>query len=131
VVIRARENGMTMHTMFYSNEVRASETKIPQDIKVKEAESKLATQLIESLAGPFKPEEFTDSYNEGLVKLIEAKAKGQKLTVVPKGKTAPVVDMMTALKQSLSKASSRDRTPKKTLLRAVPNLKDKRDRKAG
>jgi len=131
VVIRARDNGMTMHTMFYSNEVRASDVKMDKDLKVKEAESKLATQLIESLAGPFNPEEFADSYNEGLMKLIEAKAKGQKLTVVPRGKAAPVVDMMTALKQSLSKNSDRNKEPKKTLLRAVPNLKDKKDRKAG
>ena len=98
---------------------------------MKDAESKLATQLIESLAAPFKPEEFTDTYNEGLQQLIEAKSKGKKLTVVPRGKATPVVDMMTALKASLSKTTARDKEPKKTRIRAVPNLKEKRDRKAG
>jgi DNA end-binding protein Ku len=129
VVIRGRDNGMTIHTMFYSHEVRASDMHLPKDLKVKDAESKLATQLIESLAAPFKPEEFTDTYHEGLQQLIEAKAKGKKLTVVHRGKAAPVVDMMTALKQSLSKTAERGKEPKKTLLRVVPNAR--KERRAG
>jgi DNA end-binding protein Ku len=130
VIIRARDNGLTLHTMFYNSEIRAaSETSAPPKAEVKEAESKLAMQLIESLAAPFEPEQYADSYQQALEKLIEAKAHGKKLTVLPRAKHAPVVDLMTALQQSLNKKRE---APKKTLLRAVPKAeKEKKSRKAG
>ena len=129
VIIRARDNGLTMHTMFYNNEIRAvSDASVPQKADVKEAESKLAMQLIESLAAPFDPSQYSDTYQQALEKLIEAKAHGKKLTVIPHAKPAPVVDLMTALQQSLK---SKDSGQKKTLLRAVPRTeKEKKPRKA-
>lgn len=129
VIIRARDNGLTMHTMFYNNEIRAvSDASVPQKAEVKEAESKLAMQLIESLAAPFDPSQYSDTYQQALEKLIEAKAHGKKLTVIPHAKPAPVVDLMTALQQSLK---SKESEQKKTLLRAVPRTeKEKKPRKA-
>jgi non-homologous end joining protein Ku len=54
-------------------------------------------------------------------KLIEAKAKGQKLAVVPHRLPAPSVDLMAALKKSIeAKPGSR------TLLKAVPEARKKR-----
>jgi DNA end-binding protein Ku len=128
VIIRARENGFTLHTMFYKNEIRAiSEASIPK-AEVKPEESKLAMQLIESLAAPFEPDQYTDAYQAELEKLIEAKAHGQKLTVVPRSKHEPAVDLMSALKKSLS---AKESASKKPLLRAVPKPgeKEKKSRK--
>ncbi|MGC1171663.1 MAG: hypothetical protein WA886_22355, partial [Candidatus Acidiferrales bacterium] len=117
-----------LHTMFYPNEIRqAAEVTSPNKSEVKKEESQLAMQLIESLAAPFEPEQYRDSYQMELEKLIEAKAKGQKLTVAPRAKQAPVIDLMAALKQSLK---SKD-APKKTLLRAVPAKTEKKPRKVG
>jgi DNA end-binding protein Ku len=113
--------------MFYKNEVRAvSEAAIPKG-EVKPEESKLAMQLIESLAAPFDPEQYSDAYQQGLEKLIEAKAHGRKLTVVPRAKREPVVDLMAALKKSLSEGVSQ-----KTLFRAAPktNQREKKSRRA-
>jgi len=129
VIIRARENGFALHTMFYRSEIRAvSEASIPK-AEVKPEESKLAMQLIESLAAPFEPDQYTDTYQAELERLIEAKAHGQKLTVVPRSKREPVMDLMSALKKSLS---AKEAAPKKTLLRAVPKAgeKEKKSRKA-
>ena len=129
VIIRARDNGMTLHTMFYNNEIRAAaEASAPNKADVKEAESKLAMQLIESLAAPFDPSQYSDAYQAELEKLIEAKAHGKKMTVMPKTKRAPVVDLMSALQQSLkAKAAGQ-----KNLLRSVPKSleKEKKSRKA-
>jgi|HubBroStandDraft_2_1064218.scaffolds.fasta_scaffold168933_1 DNA end-binding protein Ku len=129
VIIRARDNGMTLHTMFYNNEIRAAaEASAPNKAEVKEAESKLAMQLIESLAAPFEPSQYSDAYQAELEKLIEAKAHGKKMTVMPKTKRAPVVDLMSALQASLkSKAAGQ-----KNLLRSVPKSleKEKKSRKA-
>ena len=133
VIIRARENGLTLHTMFYNNEIRAAaDVASPSKGEVKEQESKLAMQLIESLAAPFDPTEYADTYQQELEKLIEAKAHGKKLTVMPRTKREPVVDLMTALQASL-KSKQAAGAGKKTLLRAMPKSmeKEKRGRKAG
>jgi DNA end-binding protein Ku len=130
VIIRARDNGLTLHTMFYNNEIRAvAETAVPNKAEVKEQESKLAMQLIESLAAPFDPSEYSDTYQQELEKLIEAKAHGKKLTVMPRTKRAPVVDLMSALQQSLKSKQG----GQKTLLRSVPKSmeKERKSRKAG
>ena len=65
----------------------------------------LATQLIKQLAGPFKPQEFHDTYRENVEKLIEQKKKGEKITTTAKPKKAKVIDLMEALKKSLKSSS--------------------------
>jgi DNA end-binding protein Ku len=130
VIIRARDNGLTLHTMFYNNEIRATaESMAPKKTEVKEQESKLAVQLIESLAAPFNPSQYADAYQQEVQKLIEAKSHGKKLTVTPHVQHAPVVDLMEALKKSLSS----DRGAQKSLLRTVPKPAEaqKKSRKMG
>jgi len=79
VIIRAKKNGLALHTMFYPNEIRqAADNGSTDKSEVKEQERVLAKQLIENLAAPFKPEKYHDTYQENLRTLIEAKAKGQK-----------------------------------------------------
>jgi DNA end-binding protein Ku len=115
VIIRARDNGFTLHTMFYKNEIRsiADNAKLNQ-AELKPAESKLAMQLIETLAESFNPDQYSDTYQQELEKLIEAKAHGKKLTVMPRAKRENVPDLMSALKKSLSAEPAG-----KSLLRAV------------
>src|SRR6202162_4466308 len=57
VVVRPRANGMTLHTMYYTNEVRevAEYGQTDASAEPKPAEKKLAEQLIESLAAQFEP----------------------------------------------------------------------------
>ena len=103
VIIHPRERGMTLHTMFYSNEIRkAEEHGHTIKTEVKEQERTLAQQLIESLAAPFQPEKYHDAYQDSLQQLIEAKASGRKIAAVRHTARAPVVDLMDALKKSLS-----------------------------
>src|ERR1700682_2738133 len=103
VIIRARKEGLTLHTMFYQNEVRPAVKYGSSDkSKIKVQEKDLAVRLIESLATHFNPEKFRDTYQENLQKLIEAKARGQRVAVIPHKAHPPVVDLMAALKDSLS-----------------------------
>src|SRR6266403_4756135 len=62
VVVRPRANGMTLHTMYYTNEVRevAEYGQTDDSTEPKPAEKKLAEQLIESLAAKFEPEKYKD-----------------------------------------------------------------------
>jgi DNA end-binding protein Ku len=102
VIIRPGSKGMTLHTMFYTNEIRASEPVSTDKIEVKAAERKLALQLIESLAAPFQPEKYRDQYSENVKGMIAAKLKGQEVTEVAQPHMAPVIDLMEALKKSLA-----------------------------
>ena len=69
---------------------------------VKEQEVKLAEMLVESLAAPFEPEKYKDTYRENLQALIEAKIKGQEVVTPPQAEPAKVIDIMEALKKSLA-----------------------------
>jgi DNA end-binding protein Ku len=119
VVIRPREQGLTLHTMFYPNEVRA----VPEyagftPAELKPQEVQLAEQLVKSLAGPFKPQAYEDEYQKRLLELIESKAEGHAVSAAPHKKMAPVIDLMAALQKSLGaaekKPAHRAGTAKKT-----------------
>jgi DNA end-binding protein Ku len=102
VIVRPGTKGMTLHTMFYSNEIRAAEAVPTDKIEVKDQEKKLAQQLIESLAAPFEPQKYRDEYQENLRAMISAKLQGQQVTEVAQPHLAPVIDLMEALKKSLA-----------------------------
>src|SRR6476646_1275686 len=103
VFLRPHSGGMMLHTMYYAEEVRQVEGFGAPDVELKDAELKVARQLIEALAGDWDPEKYHDSFQENLKKLIETKLEGGKVVEVEKPKKlAPVVDLMAALKQSLA-----------------------------
>src|SRR6266481_1105816 len=86
VILRPGSRGMTLHTMFYSNEIRAAESVPTDKVELKDQEKKLANQLIESLAAPFAPEKYRDEYQENVRAMIAAKLKGQEVTEVAQRK---------------------------------------------
>jgi DNA end-binding protein Ku len=118
VILRPQKNGLALHTMFYSNEIRSAEEGGGK-IEVKEQERALAEQLIKTLAAPFQPEKYHDVYQENLKTLIAAKTQGQEVTAAPHAARAPVIDLMQALKNSLA-AKPAPAQEAKSLLRAVP-----------
>jgi DNA end-binding protein Ku len=121
VIIRPRAEGMTLHTMFYQSEIReVSEFGRKNNAEPKEAEKKLATQLIESLAAKFEPQKYHDEYQSSMLAMIEAKKQGQEVAEVAHPKMAPVIDLMDALKKSLEKQPAA--SSKKPPTRAVPTL---------
>ena len=119
VFIRPRKNGLTIHTMYYANEIRevAGYGQAEKDIKLKPAEVKLAEQLVESLSQDFKPEQFHDRFQENLKALIEAKQKGKTIVAEQKPGPARVIDMMEALKKSLANAEAKQKPRKPAKLR--------------
>jgi DNA end-binding protein Ku len=103
VILRPYRGGMMLHTMYYQDEVREVEQFGPIDAELREAEVKVAHQLIEALAGPFQPEKYHDTFEENIKKLIQARLEGQEVTAIEKPKKiAPTVDLMAALKESLA-----------------------------
>ena len=64
--LRPRAQGLTLHTLYYADEVRqVAEYGHTDNVELKDAEKKLALQLIESLArAHFEPEKFHDTYRQ-------------------------------------------------------------------
>lgn len=115
--IRARDDVLVMHTMLWPDEIRKAEFDfLDQNVEVRPQELKMATSLVESMAGDFDPDTFTDDYRDALEKVIAAKAEGAELPEQPEAEEkGDVIDLMTALERSVEKAKAgRKSTSKKT-----------------
>lgn len=103
VFIRPYHHGLTLHTMYFANEIRQAPGYGETDhVKLAPQEIKLAEQLVSNLSEPFKLEKYHDEYQERLKALIEARQKGEEIAAAPQPKRAPVIDIMSALKKSLA-----------------------------
>src|SRR5437016_13833465 len=67
VFLRPHEGGLMLHTMYYEEEVRKVEGFGAPDGELKEAEVKVAYDLIEAVASDWEPEKY---HEECLVNLI-------------------------------------------------------------
>ena len=107
VVIRPREDGLTLHTIYYANEVRAiPEYGQTKNTEVKPQEIQLAEQLVKSLAAPFDPEKYEDAYQKRLSEMLEAKQAGKTVKETKTKRLAPVIDLMAALQKSLNQSGA-------------------------
>ncbi|MGH7726939.1 MAG: Ku protein [Candidatus Eiseniibacteriota bacterium] len=138
VIIRAAQDGLMLHTMYFADEVRDfSEIEKGQKATVKTGELDLALRLIQELTGKkFEPEKYHDDYRDRVLSAVEQKVEGKEVTALgPQVQRTQVIDLMDALKQSLegraSKgASGEEKTPAKAKRAAAstqaPAAKEKR-----
>src|SRR5580698_9698907 len=139
VIVRPGTHGLALHTMFYSNEIRAAEVLSTDKIELREQEKTLARQLIQSLAVDWEPQKFRDQYMENVRSMIDAKLKGREVTEIAQPHMAPVIDLMEALKKSLaekqapaaaSSAAPVGKKPPTRALQPVPVVQKKAGKKA-
>lgn len=102
VILRPYRGGLMLHTMYYADEVRQLENFGRPDVDIKEAEVKVAHQLIQALEAKFEPQKYHDTFEDNLRELIRAHLEGREVKAVSKPRPAPVTDLMAALKQSLA-----------------------------
>ncbi|MGH3083170.1 MAG: Ku protein [Gaiellaceae bacterium] len=109
-LIRPYDNALALETLFVAEDVRSA-AEIEEavgDIEVKEAEMELARQVIDSLAGDFEPTELVSDYRRDLRSMLEAKLAGEEIKrPEPEPEEAPVIDLMEALRQSVSEAQKK------------------------
>jgi len=106
VLIRAANNGLMLHTMYFADEIRDfSEVDKGENAKLKPGEMELAQRLVNELAtDQFKPEQYADEYRTRVLEAVEQKVEGKQVTsLAPQAQRAQVIDLMDALKQSLGK----------------------------
>jgi DNA end-binding protein Ku len=98
--------------MLFADEIvspdRLDDLPSADDVTTSDRELAIAQQLVESLAGPFEPDRYHDSYREAVLDMIEKKAAGEEIAVAPEAEEpAPVPDLMSALKASLDAVRER------------------------
>jgi DNA end-binding protein Ku len=106
VMLRPFENGLVLQQLLYAADVRAiDELEIPT-VEVKDAELKLARQLIEQQSTEtFDPASYTDAVRERIEAAVEKKVEGQEIAVPEEAAAggAQIIDLMEALRLSLEK----------------------------
>ena len=109
VAIRPEEDALALHTMYFSDEVRAPGRdlpELPETGDVTNRELSMAQLLIESMESEWDPDRFHDTHREKVEALIEEKRAGHEI-VLPEEYEAPtnVVDLMEALNASIAAAA--------------------------
>ena len=137
VAIRPMEGVLAMTTMNFADEVVPTDRldELPGDeIKTTKRELDVAQQLVESLAGPFEPDKYHDTYREAVLEMIERKAAGEEIAVQPPPEepATEAPDLMSALKASLDEVRSRGgEEPAKPRRRRAPATSGSRNGSGG
>jgi DNA end-binding protein Ku len=108
--IRPLEGALAMSTMRFADEVVAKSAidALPSRKSKPDAkELRLAEQIVESLSTEWDPKRYHDTYTEELRKLLDKRAKGERVVVeeAPAAK-AEIIDLMSALEASLDAAKN-------------------------
>jgi len=109
VMLRPVEKGLVMQVLLYADEVRPFDEVPVGDTAVKDAELKLAVQLIDQItAEEFHPENYEDEVRKRYNAAIQEKVQGREITATaPEEPKAQIIDLMEALKASLGSRTSR------------------------
>ncbi len=125
--------GMILETLRYNREIRKQSEyfdDIPDAKKVSKEQVELAEELIKKKSGAFDPASFKDSYQEGLLEIVNAKLHDRKPKLkAPAREPGKVINIMDALKRSLGEDSAR-KPPKKASKKSTAKP-IKKKRKAG
>lgn len=104
--IRADGEVLALEVMYFADEVRSPREALPLlpgDVRAPEREARLAEQLVASMAGPWTPEAYHDSYTERVRELVATKQRGGVVVAAPEPPAASnVADLMELLQRSVS-----------------------------
>jgi len=121
VVIRSKQHlavvlpcgpALVLNLLRWGGEIRSWEDlPLPREGRsaagIRDAEMKMARQLIEDMSGHWSAQDFRDDFHKAVMKLVEAKAKaGETATVepleeAPEAQGADVIDLTELLRRSL------------------------------
>jgi len=113
VVLRDRENimmiapegnGLLLYKLRYPKEIRKiSEVPMLNGLAADKDQLKLAKTLVDTMSKKFNEFELVDRYKEAVRDMVMAKVEGKQVVTVAE-EEKPVVDIMTALKESIEQA---------------------------
>ena len=114
VMIAPHGKGLLLYRLRYPQEIRSiDDVPLVEAPKADKEELKLAKSLVGSMSKALKDIKLKDQYGDALRDMITAKVDGKEIISVEE-EEKPVVDIMTALKQSIEQA----KTQKKPMVKA-------------
>ncbi|MGH7637297.1 MAG: Ku protein [Gemmatimonadaceae bacterium] len=108
--IKVVEDALVMNVMRFADElVDTSSFTFPTAENVRPAELQMAEQLVNTLADAFAPEKYSNVYRDNLMRIIDDKMKGKKITVEEPAEPEPtnVIDLMARLQESLAQGKKK------------------------
>jgi DNA end-binding protein Ku len=104
IALEARDKGLMGMLLRYPYEVRAASEYFDdiQDVKITKDMLDLAKHIVEQKSGHFEPQKFEDHYETALVELLAKKQKGLPIGAAKKPAPSNVVNLMDALRASLT-----------------------------
>jgi DNA end-binding protein Ku len=109
--LRVRDGVITLEQLYFADEINPLDELRPSGVSVDKRELQMATQLIDSFTGDWKPEKYEDTYRKQLLKVIDAKRKGREIRRPPEPEEEEAPDLMAALRASVERARSGERAP--------------------
>lgn len=125
--IRADNGVLALETLHFADEIRDPVDvlgSIPSREGLTERELEMAVGLIEAMSGPWKPEEYHDTYRERVAQLIEDKRQGREIvTESAAPEPTGMDDLMAALERSIAAARGKkpDQQPSEADEKTAPD----------
>jgi DNA end-binding protein Ku len=128
-IIMPNDRALVLNTLRFAEEIREpKDLDLPAASKaagLSPAELSMAERLVTEMAGPWKPEQYSDTYRDDLMKRIQEKVRKKQmhhLTPAEKSrkpeKSAEIIDLMAALKRSLKDSGGGDTESRKPAKRS-------------
>ncbi len=120
VLVRPMDGRLVMEQLHYADEIRPAAEVPIGDTEIKDAELKLAVQLIEQASSEaFRPEAYEDHVRQRILETIQRKVEGHEITEEPaEAPKTQTIDLMEALKASLAKDATDSGDERKPAKRA-------------
>ena len=132
VALAPEDGGLVLYKLRYPKELRNIE-EVPQIGKQAELdpnELKLARTLVDQMVTSISEIDMRDRYNEALKEIIEAKIAGKEVTEFIE-EEQPVVDIMTALKESIKQAQRKPMVKATGKAKTEAEAEETKPKKAG
>ena len=127
VLIGCQDHGLVLYKVRYPQFLRSMKD-VPglAEADVSAEELKLAQTLVDSMSKPLRDIEIKDTYHAAVKDMIQAKVEGKEVVMAADDEVKPVVDIMTALRQSIEAAKG-DVKPMERAAAAVADTTDATD----
>ncbi len=129
VMLTPESRGLVLYKLRYPKSIRNIDA-VPQleESEVNPKELELAVGLVDSMGVSLDSLDLSDRYNEAIKEMIQGKVEGREVVTAPE-EEAEVVDIMTALRQSIEQAKA-PKMKKASAPRKAPKKAARTSRKA-
>jgi DNA end-binding protein Ku len=108
VLIAPKAEGIVLYKLRYPKEIRKiGDVPLVEKHSANKEELKLAKNLIDSMTTSLSKMHLENKYAESVREMVEAKVAGEEIVAIEEPKDTEVVDIMTALRQSIEKTKKR------------------------